>query len=64
MSKHIKVFLERIGRLLEVSTVSELGEQVHDFYKSLNDIVATHPAFAGTNSSVSKLSLISDCALS
>ena len=47
ISKHIKVFMEKIVRSFETSTVDELGELVHEFYNNLNNIVATHSAFVG-----------------
>lgn len=47
MSKNINGFVEKMLHCVEFQSVDESGEQVHDFYNSMNDMLSEHPLYQG-----------------
>ncbi|CAG0900690.1 unnamed protein product [Darwinula stevensoni] len=45
ISKHIKTFLERTLRVMLDSNLDDLAEHIQNFYQSMSEKLASHPAF-------------------
>ncbi|XP_068204495.1 rab5 GDP/GTP exchange factor [Palaemon carinicauda] len=49
ISKQINSFVEKMLQCVEFQSVDESGEQVHDFYTSMNEMVSEHTLYQGLN---------------
>ncbi|KAK7068230.1 Rab5 GDP/GTP exchange factor [Halocaridina rubra] len=47
VSKQINSFVEKMLHCVEFQSVDESGEQVHDFYNSMNDLLSEQPIYQG-----------------
>lgn len=47
ISKQINSFVEKMLQCVEFQSVDESGEQVHDFYTSMNEMISEHSVYQG-----------------